>query len=883
MAVGRGPSLLAALLAAAAAPAWAQPAEEAAPELVPPRPLTEPKVAYPEDAEPHTGPIVARARLRIDVTGQVSEVELLEPVPPAFARALDEGARRFEFEPATYGGAPVEVDIRFTQTFLPPAPPPPPPPADGEAPVVDRGPTLDARLEGALRERGTRKPIVGATVAAIVGERTYATETDAEGAFSLPLPGGEAKVEVVSTDHARFRQLEEIAHGEVLHVGYLLDRRSYDPYSVVVVGRGERTEVARTELRGKEIKQIPGTFGDPFRVVHTLPGVASVMSLLPFPVVRGSSPSNTGFLIDGVRVPLLFHLLAGPSVIHPEIIDAIHFFPGVFPVEYGGYTGGIIDGQTRRARRDERRIDVDINLLQAGGLVRRPLPFMDATVTAAGRIGYPGVLISLINDDISLSYWDYQMRLDGGSPAEGWTVFLFGANDTVEARQTPAGGQGDEAAEGEEAESGELEPVFGLGFHRIDLRYHHDRDGLSGRYQLVAGVDDTLLGPDAGISAWHLEPRVQWAAEVGPRLRVAGGLEGSYKHTDTDTGVEPEPATEADACSDPETDAGAGSDHPASNFTEAVSDFYSAAAFAELLWYPHRRLLVRPGFRSELYQDRHTRRAALDPRLTLRYRLTGEPDGRSDEAWWLKGGAGLHHQPPRFLLPLPGLDQLPLKHGLLQALQTSLGVEAPLGDRTTVDVTGFVHYLDPVIFDLQINQQVEDVVNEATEAPWEVGEEIDPEERAQEAIDRLFAAQVGRSYGIEVLLRKRSQTGVYGWISATLSRAERQRDGEWVAFDYDRTVLLNLVVGIPLPRSWEIGGRVQYQSGKPVTTTYGYNTARVDPYLRFDVRVDKRAVWNDWMLDFYVDITNATLYPEEVAPGTVARYALPTLGFKAVF
>ena len=38
----------------------------------------------------------------------------------------------------------------------------------------------------------------------------------------------------------------------------------------------------------------------------------------------------------------------------------------------------------------------------------------------------------------------------------------------------------------------------------------------------------------------------------------------------------------------------------------------------------------------------------------------------------------------------------------------------------------------------------------------------------------------------------------------------------------------------------------------PATTTAGYNTARADGYLRFDVRVDKRAVWRDWLLDFYI-------------------------------
>ena len=51
--------------------------------------------------------------------------------------------------------------------------------------------------------------------------------------------------------------------------------------------------------------------------------------------------------------------------------------------------------------------------------------------------------------------------------------------------------------------------------------------------------------------------------------------------------------------------------------------------------------------------------------------------------------------------------------------------------------------------------------------------------------------------------------------------------------------------------------------------------------MRFDLRVDKRAVWQKWLLDFYVDITNVALLPEEIEPGTVIRYVLPTVGLRA--
>ena len=66
-------------------------------------------------------------------------------------------------------------------------------------------------------------------------------------------------------------------------------------------------------------------------------------------------------------------------------------------------------------------------------------------------------------------------------------------------------------------------------------------------------------------------------------------------------------------------------------------------------------------------------------------------------------------------------------------------------------------------------------------------------------------------------------------------------------------------------------------------TTYGYNTARTNGYTRIDLRVDKHAVWRKWILDFYVDLTNVALMPEEVTPGATLHYVLPTVGLRGRF
>ena len=45
-----------------------------------------------------------------------------------------------------------------------------------------------------------------------------------------------------------------------------------------------------------------------------------------------------------------------------------------------------------------------------------PAVSSDRPATAAFRYGYPGFLLSLATQEASLSYWDYQLRVDGGNP-----------------------------------------------------------------------------------------------------------------------------------------------------------------------------------------------------------------------------------------------------------------------------------------------------------------------------------------------------------------------------------------------------------------------------------------------------------------------------------
>src|SRR5436190_3347130 len=76
------------------------------------------------------------------------------------------------------------------------------------------------------------------------------------------------------------------------------------PLEVTVRGRKTDEPTApKQSIEGREVRIIPGAFGDAFRSLDALPGVTPIVSGLPYFFVRGAPPGNTGFFIDNVRVP----------------------------------------------------------------------------------------------------------------------------------------------------------------------------------------------------------------------------------------------------------------------------------------------------------------------------------------------------------------------------------------------------------------------------------------------------------------------------------------------------------------------------------------------------------------------------------------------------
>lgn len=254
----------------------------------------------------------------------------------------------------------------------------------------------------------------------------------------------------------------------------------------------------------------------------------------------------------------------------------------------------------------------------------------------------------------------------------------------------------------------------------------------------------------------------------------------------------------------------------------------------------------------------------------------------------LKGGVGRFTQPP-----LPGGTDADLGNPDLtyeKSTQYSIGGEWRPLEYLKLDTT--FYYRDTT-----------DIVTSTTEF------RVDDEGNTR---PKIFANEgEGRAMGMEVLLRHYPNNRFFGWVAYTLSQSERKNivTGKWQPYQYDQRHILTLVAGYNLPYGIDLSARFRLVSGNPYTPTIGgafdadsdgyqpiYGepfSARNPTFKQLDVRLDKKWVFETWILGAYLDVLNITNaenaegrrynfdYSEE-AP-VLGLPIIPTLGLNAKF
>lgn len=417
-----------------------------------------------------------------------------------------------------------------------------------------------------------------------------------------------------------------------------------EPIEVMI--QGESRPAGTTTISRSEARNLPGAFGDPFRAVEAQPGISPVVSGLPYFFLRGAPPGNVGYLIDGVRVPMLYHVFAGPSVIHPALLERTTVYRGAYPASLGRFAGGVVTADTQRPG-GTARAEINLRLFDAGAMLSAPFASGRGSVTLAGRYSYTAWLLSsLVLDATRLEYWDYQARGDYDFGRAGaLTLFGFGARDLSASTRS--------------------QETFSMEFHRVHARHEVSIGSdtrVTGAFTL--GTDRTRTSKQSSLASRSLGMRAQVARQLGRRWRVVVG---------TDAWVEDYSSELAESLR-------------LGEFTLTGREI-SAGAFLELPWYPTAGVTVSPGVRVDYYGvQARSSEMGVDPRVTARFRLRDKIQAVHS--------LGLAHQRPTFMpAALPAFQGAGVGTELQRSLQASSGVELEVPLDGTLSVTGFNNIL----------------------------------------------------------------------------------------------------------------------------------------------------------------------------------------------
>ena len=820
---------------------WAQeaPIEEELPPLTKnPELLEFVQAPYPAQAQAARVEGVVTLLLEIDAEGKVTRAEVTGTAGYGFDEAALVAAQAFLFSPAEDASGPVPVAIEFDYGFVldaqthvgavPQADPAERPPQD-----------LPVNLDGTLVEMGTRRPLGG--VAVRVEPLGAETRTENDGTFAFRgLPAGAHTVRVVHPGYDVLEKAVSIVEGEAVTARLWLRNQAYADPGIVGSYRQQTEDITRRTISMEEVRRIPGTFGDPVRVIQSLPGAARAPLGTGLLIIRGSNPEDSRVYIDGMYVPYIYHLGGFESVINPDLVAAVDYLPGGYGPHYGRSTGGTVDVSTREAFPDRHKLTWSTDALDSGGAWLGSLgKDKQHGVGVAARHSYIDVVLPPFLGDAGFvvipRWWDFQAKYQyQGDRPDKWSIIGFGFRDTLEVH-TPEG-----FAQGTDPDTqGGITTEYNT--FRLGAKWQRDY-GESWRLSVSPSVGSDYAAFDVGDTFRLIQAR--YTAEVRAEARytlsdhvaVTGGIDFIAGWADFEIELPFNPATFAEI--DPLAER-----EPYTLADSATG--WGPDPYVALAWKPladPEAWSLNPGVRLMYVNIPGENEVfAVDPRFSTRARVT--------PSTWLKASTGLYHQPPQ---PYQNYrpDDEPAGVDAERSWATSLGAEQQFGQAFRLDVEGFYKDLSALI----------------------VG---NPDFGGLD--DSYFVNDgVGRVYGVEVMARLDPVGNLFGWLSYTLSKSERRdHPGDaWYAFDYDQTHILVLVASYKLPYDLSAGVKAQYTTGNP-TTPYAlgvydvdqdyyqafqsdeYNSERLPPYWAVSARIDKLFTFKAWQLLVYLDVINA--------------------------
>lgn len=718
------------------------------------------------------------------------------------------------------------------------------------------------QIRGTVIDKNSRQPLEFINVMIIGLNRGGVTNGD--GKFVIEqVPPGIYRLQASAIGYKTVTTPEYILSTKDLHITIETEENLTELEGVTITAspfrRDVESPVSMRIIGLQEIEKSPGANRDISRIVQSYPGVAfSPIGYRNDLIVRGGSPSENRFYLDGVEIPNINHFSTqgasgGPvGILNADLIREVNFYTGAFPADKGNALSSVLDFKLRDGDMEHNSLKAtlgasEVSLASNGHLGKK------TSYLVSVRQSYLQFLFDMLGLPFLPNFTDAQFKLKTRFNEQNeLTVLGLGGIDKMKLN-TKEDGEDNQyilsylpKIEQETFTVGAVYRHYG-GAHVQSVvashSYLHDRNT---KYR---GNDEST--PD------NLTLRLR-STEQNTQFRFENS--SSFRNWKVNVGASLDYSQYSNT-----TFQKVYIDHAQTFDYHTYLDILRWGLFGTINYTSmDDRFTASLGLRA----DANNYSAAmknlsdqLSPRLALSYQLT--------DHWALSGNVGLYYQlPPYTSLGFKDNNGVYAnKHTLryMKVSQESLGVTWRKGDTFEVSLEGFYKDYDKIPLSVADGIPLTCKGNDY----GVIGNEL------------LTSTAQGRSYGAELLVKWLIAKKLNLASSITLFKSEYRNteDSEYVASAWDNRFIFNLRGTYNLPRHWSVGMKVSCIGGAPYTpydadksslvsawNAQGkpyydytqYNEERLPAFGQVDIRVDKTFYLKHCMLGFYIDLQNIT-------------------------
>lgn len=642
------------------------------------------------------------------------------------------------------------------------------------------------QVKGTVIDKSSRQPLEFINVM-IVGLNKGGV-TDAEGKFSIEqVPPGIYRLQASAIGYKTVITPEYILSTRDLHIQIEMEENQTELEGVTITASPFRRDIeSPVSLRIiglQEIEKSPGANRDISRIVQSYPGVAfSPIGYRNDLIVRGGSPSENRFYLDGVEIPNINHFSTqgasgGPvGILNADLIREVNFYTGAFPTDKGNALSSVLDFKLRDGDMERNSVKAtlgasEVSLASNGHLGKK------TSYLVSVRQSYLQFLFDMLGLPFLPTFTDAQFKLKTRFDAQNeLTVLGLGGIDKMKLN-TKADDEDNEYILSYlpkiQQETFTLGTVYRhyAGAHVQSVIASHSY--LNNRNTKYRQNDES--NPDnLTLRLRSTEQNTQFRLENSSSFRnwkvtVGANLDYSQYSNTTFQKVY--------------------TDHAQTFDYQTYLDIMRWGLFGTINYTSiDERFTASLGLRADANNYSAAMKDMTDqlsPRLSLSYQLT--------EHWSLSGNAGLYYQlPPYTALGFKNNNGLYANKYALRYMQVSQGsidINWRKGDTFEVSLEGFYKDYDKIPLSVADGIPLTCKGNDY----GVIGNEL------------LTSTAQGRSYGAELLLKWLIAKKLNLASSFTLFKSEyrNNKESEYIASAWDNRFIFNLRGTYNLPRPLE--------------------------------------------------------------------------------